>query len=301
MSNRFSIYSADFIGAGGTTTFNQIHGSGFGMGQNVDEEFTGGAVDRGASMLAVAESKAFIETRDLLKLLTDVPLLTGLKCTSGALLRGRRRDDSGTFSGSNDHMVVASALGLLCVASLTCRQGVAAEARCDYWSLYDGSTKPITLSVAGNASGITAPAVNTKYYLGPVKINGTALTDVQSVEIIPGLDVRWIAGDGDVFPKKCAIYLRRTVIRISFTTPQNLNTLAALYLVEKTNVDVFLRKGATGDAGRVDDSSANHIRIRASSAAAQPQDLVGQGNDDYTGGVTILPNGAISTALTETI
>jgi len=301
MSTRFAIYSADIIGGSGTTTFNQLHGSGLGMGQNVDEEFTGGAIDRGVSMLAEAESKAYLETKDLLKLLTDVSITAGLKCPTGALFRGRRRDDSGTFSGSNDHMVAASALGFFCITSLNCRQGVAAEARCEYWSLYDGTNKPFTLSVAGAASGATAPAVNTKYYLGPVKINGTSLTDVQSVEINPGLDVRWIKGDGDVFPRNVAIYLRRPTIQINFTTPQNLNTLGALYLVEKTNVDVFLRKGATGDAGRVVDTDANHIRIRASSAAAKPGDLAGQGNDDYASSVMILPNGTISSALTEAI
>jgi hypothetical protein len=301
MGTRFAIYTADIVGASGTTTFNQLHGAGVGMGQNVDEEFTGGSIDRNVSILAEAESKAYLETKDLLKLLTDVSLTAGLKCTEGALFRGRRRDDSGTFSGSNDHLVAASAEGFFCITSLNCRQGVAAEARCEYWALYDGETKPFTLSVSANASGATAPAVNTKYYLGPVKINGTALTDVQSVEIIPGLDVRWIKGDGDVFPRKLAIYLRRPTIRINFTSPQNLNTLGALYLVEKTNVDVFLRKGATGDAGRVPDTDANHIRIRASSAAAKPEDFTGQGNDDYTTGVTILPTGTISSALTEAI
>jgi hypothetical protein len=301
MATRFSIYSADIIGGSGTTTFNQLHGSGVGMGQNVDEEFTGGSIDRNVSILAEAESKAYLETRDLFKLLTDVSITAGLVCPTGALFRGRRRADSGTHSGSNDHMVAASAKGFFCITSLNCRQGVAAEARCEYWSLYDGETKPFTLSVAANASGVTAPAVNSKYYLGPVKINGTALTDVQSVEVTPGLDVRWIKGDGDVFPRNCAIYLRRPTFKINFSTPQNLNTLAALYLVEKTNVDVFLRKGTTGDAGRVADGTAEHIRIRSSSAAAKPDDLTGQGNDDYTSGVTILPNGTISTSLTEAI
>lgn len=301
MSTRFSIYTADFVHAGGTLSFNQIHGSGFGMGQTVDEEFPGGAVDRAVSMLAAAESKAYIETRDLLKVLTTVPLLTGLKCSSGATLRGRRRDDSGTFSGSNNHMALASALGWLGVSGLTCRQGVAAEARLDYWSLYNGETKPFTFTVAANASGPTSPGFNSKYYLGPVRVNGTDLTDVQSVEIIPGLDYRWIVGDGDVFPRYGAIYQRRTMLRITLASPQNYNTLEGLYLNEKTDLDVFLRKGATGDVGRETDDSTDHIRIRSSSAAVKPEDISGQGQDDYNGGMSIYPNGQISTSLTEAI
>lgn len=295
MADRFAIYTADFVHAGGTLSLNQIHGSDVMFGQTVDEEFTGGAVDRGWSMLAFAESKGALLTYDLAKVFQTIPLLTGLKCTTGALLRGRRRDGSGTFAAGNVHAVFGSAVGWLCCPSITVSQRRPAEARLDYWSFFNGETKPWTFTKTGAASGMTSPGVNSKYYLGPIEItvgeSTVRLTDVQSVEITPGLDFRWIDGDGDVFPTAGAIYARRSQVRFTSNNLDTLNTLAGLYLTEQTNVDIYFRKGAQGDFGRVVDTDAEHARIRIASSAVKPDDIAGRGNDDYGHGFTVLPNG----------
>lgn len=299
-NNRFSLYSCDFIGGSGTVTFKQLHGADVMFGQSVDEEVPGGAVDRAWSMLAFAEAKGGIMTYDLATVIDSVPLLTGLKCTSGALIRGRRRDDSGTFNSGNVHAYFASALGWLGCTSISVRQRSAAEARLEYWSHYNGETKPWTFTEAGNASGITAPGTNSKFYLGPVDVvtgvTRVRLTDVQGVEINPGLMYQWIDGDGDVWPKNGAIYLRKPSIRIDAKSLSQLTAVGGLFLTEQTNIDVYLKRGAVGDDGRVADATTSNIRIRVATGTIKPDDVSVRGNDDWGGSLTVLPSGTIASA-----
>lgn len=141
---------------------------------------------------------------------------------------------------------------------------------------YDGVNEPIvptTGSVALNGT----PAATYHYVSGPIAINGTTYSGVQSTNVDFGVSPGQLSGDGELydtfqFVRTVAPSITVSLIGVPLTNAIGLNGLAV------TSLSCYLRKIST--TGRVANGTAGHIKFTATAGIVTVEDVSGGGNDD---------------------
>lgn len=299
---RYSGYTATFISAGPTTTAIKQARAAQAVGDSQKVEVTPmGALDRGAVGLNYASEKFRVETGDLATALGVVSLTAGLSCTGGAALHCQQRAGGSTFSGGNTNFIATSSAGFLLPERLGASQDDAAGALLSliYFALSsDGKTEPISLAVNQSLAGITAPAYNSDYKMGPAYLGSTQLTGVIGMDWMFGIEAEPVRADGDEFARETSIRARNPVLSLTFndvdrakTNGPNSLASAALGATLHTYIQ---RRGVAYAVG-------SHIKISISAGEWSADEIGTRENADGTASISVRPTGTISLSTSSTI
>lgn len=295
MGNRYGIYTASLFG-GSTLTFNQIHGQDISPNLQIEEHIVAGAVDRAVNVIMSGGPEVPLRTHDLAGA-CGISATAGFKATTGARFRMQKKDPQGTFASGSSHVFVDSTLGFGVLQSIAAQQGQLAEAIIRYMALFDGSNPPLTASVSQSLSGVTAPAANGLYTLGPLKIGSTFFTDLQGASFSTGIELEPKSGDGYPYPTNCFIKSRKPRLTLSAIDPELLDTIgSALHAQLGVTIKQYWRKKATGQTGLVADDQTSHICLTISAGSWGPSSVSGSGGDNVSNPIEIIPTGTISLA-----
>lgn len=286
MSNtRYSIFP---ISLGGTN-FTQITGLSINPAANRDVITVGGSVDPAAVIINNAEPAVSFDTDDLTTVLTNVSLTAGLNCTSGGTIRFQQRDDGSTFAtSSSTGVTLVTTKGFLVPTGISCSQDSAASINLQYWALYDGTNIPLVPHSAADISGVS-PTFNSRFYLGPVYLNSSALdVGVQSVQINPGIAYSAIRENGDIWARTGAIVARTPTISVTILKTDYMATMGNMFLNAISSAfAVYLQKGSAGST-RVAAATTVHAKFSTSTGAWSPTAAAVNGGGDAT--VTLTAN-----------
>jgi len=167
--------------------------------------------------------------------------------------------EGGTRASGSNHLKLTAAEGLLVPRTLRASQDGIAVVTYEALLTYDGSNEPIVIADSQALAG--SPSVSEVYTVGPASINGSTLEAVQEITIDFGIDVRRLAGDGDVWPTYAGIMSRGPSIRIRTTDATAINTYGLDGTAQSASDSVvYFRKLAEGGT-RTAPATEEHISI----------------------------------------
>lgn len=281
-TNRYGIYPAQLVG-GSTITLQQLHGVTITPGANKDVVIPGGAVDPSAIPMIFADSRVQFATHDLVTAL-GVSITAGFPITASSLIQWQARDNGGTFVGSGANVAVSLTKGWVGISSISASQDGPAELGLTVWPLYDGTNAPLVPAASQNLT--STPTFTSKFYLGPVTLNGTALNAVTGVSINPGIDYRTNRGSGDVYARVGSIYTRMPTISVTLADAGAAATVGNMFNASASGtVACYFSKGASGGS-RVADATASHCKVSAAASVVNPESMSVSNNED--GSVTLI-------------
>ncbi len=300
--DRYSIYSASITDGETPLHLQQLRGTTTTPGTRRAEITPGGAVDRGAVMVAIAEPTIRFESGDLAKILAAVSITAGYNAASGATIRAQQRANQGVFTSGSNHVTIASSKGFLMLERIRVSQDDETGATCElmYHALSsDGLTAPLTYA-AGQALA-QAPAFNSRFFMGPVYLGSSQLAGLQSWECESGVQFMPHRADGDVWASNGSIVLRNPIIRLTFSNLAAIGSVGNLFLAAAGSaIALYARKGASGGT-RVADATAQHCAVAAATGAWGPTDVSVRENNDYTTTIEITPTGTITASVASAI
>lgn len=184
----------------------------------------------------------------------------GLYVSSGTVtVPYKNRANGGTFEGATSHSHITGTDALAIPTSFEATQDSEQGATVNlevHWISSDGTSSAFTGS-SGNS--IAAEAYNVEFALGPVDINGTDLSTVQSIRVNPGLQVVKRGGNGAAYPTHCSIQRADPSIDI---TVDDIDEVIAYTdgFTDCTSFECYFRKRADGGI-YVADGTAEHIKF----------------------------------------
>jgi hypothetical protein len=136
----------------------------------------------------------------------------------------------------------------------------------------DGVTAPISYVSSGTLQG--TPAVSQLFTLGPININGSALTGVQEWSLATGITEELVGSD--------------IIVTVTLNdTPWNDRGLAGTKLDGVNGLNLYLRK-KDPDGGNVANATAQHVKIIALNGLVLPEDSRTGANDPDSSTLRIL-------------
>lgn len=294
-AERFGIYPASFVHAGGTLDLSQIERVEATPNPTIAEVTPGGAVDPAAYLIASGMPECPFATRDLATLLGTVALTTGLKLTGAATLRFQERTDCGTFETGLTHETITATGGFINVQSISAEQESpeGAIAQLNLLPLWDGSTEPLVHNTGVNFATAPSPAFNSRFFLGPCYHNSAQLDGVIRASFEPGIAFKRYTADGDPYPKKGAIMRRSPIFRFTMTKLDDVSALQVAGRAITNSFAMYFWK-ATANGTRVAVGTTEHIKISCSAGLWRHDRMSVQGNDDGTVDLIVRPTGTVS-------
>jgi hypothetical protein len=257
------------------------------------------------SFAAVAgvEPEVTFDSTEIARILTAVPVLTGLGINTGLTYTGAEiyyegKQDMGGRVGNLLSLKHVATKSMLVVRSITCEQRGEARSACTLMTLSsDGVAAPLT-----TVDLVTAPNpiyATEKFTLGPVVINGARVNGVIGVTIDFGLEIVASMEAGETYPKFCTI--NRLEPKITVRT--NDISLITSFPFTGTNLSsgavVYLRRFQQSGIVYAD-GSAQHVSftLPASQGIALPGQGTGSGAGDATLEIDIRPLAGSSAMVT---
>ncbi len=165
--------------------------------------------------------------------------------------------DGGTRQSGSNHLRIDATKGMIFPRTLSAGHNEPAELSYEILCLSDSGGAPLTATKNQALSG--SPSVDQLYVVGPVNINGTTLSGVQSIKIDFGINEKVLGSDGEVYPSFAGIMTREPKITIVSFDMDQLADLGIDGDAQGATDSVFyLRKVAEGGT-RVADATAEHI------------------------------------------
>lgn len=297
----YSLYTASLIG-GSTITVNQLDGQDIGPDVQLQRYIAPGTVTGAVNVVMGGMPRIALRSKDVAKILTGISATVGFPCTSGAVFRFQQRAPNGTFKSSTSHVTLTSSLGWAVPTGLQASQGQDAEAMVDYLAHYDGSNLPLIPAVSADFSGVTAPAHNTLYTLGPMKIGSTFIDGLQGMNLSFGLNITRRVNNGELYPKSA--FIKERLPRLTLTSLNHgilSDITSALNSQVSGTIVQFLRKRTTGSGGFVADATAEHVAITIAAGSWKPDSMGASGTDDGQISVGIDPTGDITVSAASAI
>ena len=166
------------------------------------------------------------------------------------------------------HVSLTFANGLFVINSISASQAQTATMDLTFHALFDGTNVPVV--VATNAALPANNRVSEVFTLGPCKINGTAIGDVQSATIAVNPTVEKLGGSGDIYPTFAGFMNKQVRFELDCLDATHVSTYGPFSTPTDSSsneTSVTLRKMAN-QATRVSDLTAEHIKFRLASNAA---------------------------------
>lgn len=172
----------------------------------------------------------------------------------------KQLDEGGTRKTGANHMKLNVTEGMIIPRTISATDGGgAATLTCDIVTTYDGTNLPIVVSDSQSISA--TPTADEAYTAGPVNVNGTALSGVQSTNIDCGNQEVVLKGDGEISPTFVALMSHAPSATVVTAKTSILATLGIDGAVQSgTDSIIYLRKMAEG-GGRVADATEEHIKL----------------------------------------
>lgn len=318
MSFRYSMFSADFnttLGtANDTLTLTQIRSQRSQANAQRAAVRPGGSLDVLQQVLSTANPTATFVTRDLAGLFSPTPstvavsLTTGLYCDLGHIARFQKRVEGGGFETGADHMVQTSPRGFLNITSIEADVDAqdGAEANIEYTPMSTTGVDPPFVQTDGiDFTAVPNPAFSSIFYLGPCFLGSTQLVGLIRSRVLPGIVFRTRRADGGPFTLAAcsSIQMRQPSFEMTFLKVNMIvtNILAFFSSNLGEQLDVFFTKGVVGNAGRVPNATAEHLRVSALTGDWGADDLSVADEDDATVTVRVNPTGTIAFSITSVI
>lgn len=214
----------------------------------------------------------------------------GTALSGAGLLSYVRPLTAGSVSASASSYLLTIATGMLVPRSLSAAQGSPAMLELECIPYNTSGTIPFTF--ATSSAAFNTPTQNQAYTLGPVLLNGSAIADVESVQIDFGINEQILMSDGTTFVKSAAIESRMPVVTINTRSAALASqVLAGGFAV--TQLDIYFRRVTVG-AGIA--ANASEVHALCSINVGVASNLQVQGRNVGTT-IRVLPFYASATAV----
>lgn len=168
---------------------------------------------------------------------------SGTALSGAGLLSYVRPLTAGSVSASASSYLLTVATGMLVPRSISAAQGQAAVMEIECIPYNSAGTIPFTF--ASSSASFNTPTQDQGYTLGPVHLNGTAIADVESVQVDFGIMESILMSDGHTFAKSASIEGRMPVVTINTKSAALASqVLAGGYAV--TQLDIYFRRVTVG-------------------------------------------------------
>lgn len=284
--DRFSGFTATFVHAGGTLAINQLGNATVNTNRNITTVKASGSVDPLAQVIASGAPMATIGTRDIATVFGVVSPTAGLACSGASTFNYQKRANAGVFSGSTTNTKLTAQTGFLCPDTLSAQGDSPAELTLKLYPFYDGTNEPFLPANSVDLSGVTAPAYNSVFYLGPLYLGATQIEGLTQTRVDFGINFSQIPMDGNVYPKEGMITVRQpsitlTVLKMSSIVANFTNFFH--YAVASDAIKVYFAKGVHGtSAARVAALTTSHCKVTVATGALGAEDVTVADENDAT-------------------
>lgn len=206
----------------------------------------------------------------------------------------------GIRGGAGTHIKIGGITKALVVPKqLTANQDAEATLSFDVCLISnDGVTYPWTFTAS-----VSLPTTNyadEKFTLGPVNINGAAVSGVRGLTYDFGLKIDAKRDSGNPFPIYVITQTQEPKLSIKTEDPNNLNTFGPSGVAQGVTASTFYLRKLLKGSMRTPDATAEHIKItmNASQGMIIPAALSGSNNSDLSIDLTAMPIVGASAILT---
>ncbi|HEX5499368.1 MAG TPA: hypothetical protein VFX03_09080, partial [Thermomicrobiales bacterium] len=230
----------------------------------------------------------------------------GLNCVGGAVFQAQKRADGGAFAGGSTNVTVTSKKGFCYPKRLSAKADEIGGAKLSlvYSALYDGTLSgtpllPVPPLVFAVAQALTsAPAFNSRFYLGPVYNNAAIVGGVEDWDFDFGIEYKTKLLDGDLWPQVGSIVSRKPKLSLTALDAATANAIAnSLFNAPLAGaLNLYLRKASPGNA-RYADSLTDHIKLSIAAGAGNLESIDVQGQEDATFKITAEATGTIAVTI----
>lgn len=252
VSSAFTIYAATIDG----TLIDEVSSCNFAANvENILQSADGG-VDPTFSAVKMAAPRITFNSMAI-KTALDAIGISGANISSSAVFFFQKLSQGGTRESGSDHLKLTATAGMVVPKTISAGHDTPAEISYEAILLSDSGAEPVAIAASQALTG--SPTVDEMFMAGPVTINGTTLSGVQSIDIDFGITDQTLGGDGEAYPTFASIMSRQPRITITLFDMDYLATVSLDGLAQGlTDSVVYLRKVAAGGA-RVADATEEHI------------------------------------------
>ncbi|NDF12867.1 MAG: hypothetical protein EB060_08680 [Proteobacteria bacterium] len=162
-------------------------------------------------------------------------------------------------SASSNHVSLTFANGLFVINSISASQGQAATIDVMFHALFDGTNVPV---VVATTAGLPASnRVAEVFTLGPCKINGTDIGDVQSATVAINPTVEKLGGSGDLYPTFAGYMSKQVRFELECLDATHLSTYGPFSLATTSSSTLIYLRKMSNQASRVADATTQHISL----------------------------------------
>lgn len=220
-----------------------------------------GSVDPTFTMLASQVPMIGFRTTQVSAVLNAV-WPNGFGITGGNFFRTwlQRAAEGGTRTSGAAHIKAEVSEGIIVPRSLSARLNGVATIDAAVHATYDGTNAPIVFTASSALSG--TPAVSKAFIPGPIKINGTTITQIESFGIEFGFSL-FKQHDNDAkgyWPTMVAIKERRPSIRFTTHDMAALTTLGLSGAAQGATDSLFYLRGMQQGTVTYADDQSQHIK-----------------------------------------
>lgn len=301
-ADRYSLFSASFVHAGGTLDLTQLESQGLNTVSSIRSVRPGGSLFNGAHILSTANPRFRFRTADIFTVFTAFSGSCFLACSGGHTARWQKRLSAGAFATSTAHLTQTTPKGILHItgidASIDSTEGAVMEL--EYIALSTDGTNPITDTPSVNFASAPAPAFVSQYFLGGVWNGASQVTSLQRASFRPGL--RWTTrrADNGVFPlySLTSLSAHDPMISLSFLDMGLPYAMGSQFLsIVGAAIKGYVQRGTTAANGRIAAATSGHAKISCTDASWGADDMSVQGEDDGMVNVSVFPTAALVPAL----
>jgi hypothetical protein len=235
--------------------------------------------------IAVREPRIGITCLDLRHLgASGLSIVDGLTLTTPSKIQFQKRAFGGTFDTAG-HVTLVATRGKLIPEGISATQDAAepAQLTLTFHPLFDGTNDPLQVVTQALQGTPDVPAM---YRLGPVLVNGTQLTGVQSVRVQFGINFQPVRSDGEIVARNGRLGDLDPSLTIEVKNLAILQELLGVGAVPATVVVFFQKVGA-------DYAAAVHTAIGCS-GTLEVGTIAARRGDDVQPGLIARPVGPLT-------
>ena len=301
-AERFGVYPASFVHAGGTLDLTQMESFRVTPQASKAEIIPAGSVDRAAVVTANSDARAQFGTKDLNTYFGTVSATAGLVLTGNATFRLQEREEAAAFLTGATHGTVVATGGWIIPESLSAsiEDNDGAVLRSIFQAFWDGTNAPFVFNDAVNFAAAPTPAFNSLFFLGPVYHNSVEISGITNVSVNFG--IQFNAAPKSPGPHKETGAIMRRTPEITFTTAKTDEGagLDMFHRAVNTSFAVYFWKGAN-NSDRVAKATAEHCKISFTAGDIETTEVGGDGTEDAMLQTTVRPTGTIAVSVASAI
>lgn len=301
-ADRYGIYSAEFVHAGGTLELTQLDQQSVSTGKSIRTIRPGGSISPAAHILSTANPSFQFRTTDILAFLTATSGAFFLACSGGHVAAYQKRLAGGAFASGSSHKLQTSAKGFLHCTSIDVDidSTEGASMTLEYIPLSTDGTAPYAETHSQSLSSQAAPAFSSQYYMGGVWSGSSQVTGLTQASYRPGINFGMRRTDSGTFGiyNASSIYTITPSIGLTFLDLGLTASIGSFFATVGAALKGYLQRGTTAADGRIAAASSSHIRIDAVTGGSWgPENISVTNEADGTLSVSVMPIGQLTATL----